>query len=258
MEETHIINDTCSEINRIKKTYWLWFDSIVDIEKVKREGNWRINNIDLLPGVDFKYFDIDVTDWKWDEDIKGGAHGSQSGSEITGFIPKLNEFAESYFNEMTRRPVALAIETFNDQVYLFGGASCKARFSFSKGISGRNGYSIKFTNASDESSLLINDTDHFPAAPPLVILEAPYLMGLFSASITEMEEFVFDADTEGVFIDEDTDGASGTMTYAVDTGSGYGAFAAFVNPTTYNSGDKLKVKRTVGAASGWFKLKARE
>lgn len=173
MNEVDIINDSCKEVAKIKKLYWIFYNNLTDVQKAKREGQWRIDDIALSGATTFKVFNVDVTDWTWDEDIKLSANGPACGKKISGFMPKLNEFAESYFNEMSRRNLVIAIETFDDSVYLFGGASCKSKFSFSKSINNRNGYNLEFTNEGDESSLIINDTDHFPA--PAVITTEAYL-----------------------------------------------------------------------------------
>jgi len=59
-----------------------------------------------------------------------------------------------------------------------------------------------------------------------------------------------DADSAGTYISETTDGASGTITYSKNGG----AYAAFVNPTTYSNGDTLAVKRTITTSLGWVKI----
>lgn len=59
-----------------------------------------------------------------------------------------------------------------------------------------------------------------------------------------------DADSAGTYTSETTDGSSGTITYSLNGG----AYAAFVNPTTYANGDTLAVKRTVTTALGWAKI----
>lgn len=170
-------------------------------------------------------------------------------------MPKLNEFAESYFNEMSRRNLVIAIETFDDSVYLFGGASCKSKFSFSKSINNRNGYNLEFTNEGDESSLIINDTDHFPAAPLNPLTNVVASKWYFNAGDVDHLETIFDSDDAGTYQEETTDGSSGAITYSIDTGGGYGAFASFVNPTNFAIGYKIKVKRATGTAAGWVKLR---
>ena len=255
MNEVNIINDSCKEIGKIKKLYWIFHNNFVSAQKTKREGQWRIDSIALATGTEFKYFNIDVTDWQWDENIKLSANGPACGKKISGFMPKLNEFAESYFNEMSRRNMVIAIETFDDTVYLFGGTACKTKFTFDKSISGRNGYNLEFTNAGDESSLIINDTDHFPAAPYNPLTNIVASKWYFNAGDTDHLETIFDSDDAGTYQEQTTDGSSGTITYSIDTGSGYGAYGAFVNPTTFSVGDKIKVKRSSGSSAGWVKLR---
>lgn len=167
MEEVNIINSSCQEIPKIKRVFYVWFENITDVSKFKRLGQWRISEIALSPGIAFKEFQIDVTEWNLEEAVKQSSQGPACGKEIRGFMPKFNEFAESYFNEMTRHPMAIAYETFDGNTYLFGGINYKTAFSFNKSISGRQGYDVTFVNMSDESSLLINDTDHFPAPSSL-------------------------------------------------------------------------------------------
>lgn len=167
MEEVNIINSTCQEIPKIKRLFYVWFENITDVSKFKRLGEWRISQIALSSGITFKEFQIDVTEWSLDESPKKSLQGSAFQKEISGFMPKFNEWAESYFNEMTRRPMAIVYETFDGNTYLLGGINYKTSFSFRKSISGRQGYDVSFINTSDESSLIINDTDHFPAPSSL-------------------------------------------------------------------------------------------
>jgi hypothetical protein len=163
MEEVNIVNTSCQEIPKIKRVFYVWHENITDVSKLKRLGQWRISQIALASGIVFKEFKIDVTEWNLDESVKASVQGPVVPKEINGFMPKFNEFAESYFNEMTRRPMAIAYETFDGNTYLLGGLNYKTTFSFSKSISGRQGYDVSFINTSDESSLIIDDTDHFPA-----------------------------------------------------------------------------------------------
>ncbi len=163
MEEKVIINSSFREIPNVKKIYYIWHDNYLSVDKVKRQEYWRINKLNLKEFVTPKLFKLDVTEWKWDETCSNGGNGGLFEKQLVGFVPKLNEWAESYFNEMLRRPMVIFIETFNDSVYLFGGEKCRANFSFIKSISSRNGYELSFTTLSDESSLIINDEAFFPA-----------------------------------------------------------------------------------------------
>jgi hypothetical protein len=98
-------------------------------------------------------------------------------------VPKLNEWLESYLNEMVNRKMVIFIETFNDSVYLFGGEKCRAQFSFTKSINSRNGYELTFTTLSDESSLIINDEDFFPAPPDTGLVCEPVTINLDGTDI---------------------------------------------------------------------------
>jgi len=167
MDEINLNNSSCKEVVKIKRLYWVWYDNLINIEKVKRTSQWRINNIELASGIEFKELSIDVTEWQLEEGISNTSNGPLAKKSISGFTPKLNELMESYINEMSRRDVVIAYETFDGVVYLFGGQNCKSSLEFNKKISGRNGYDFSFVNIGDESSLIINDTDYFPAAPSL-------------------------------------------------------------------------------------------
>lgn len=163
MESANIVNSSCKEIVKIRRVYYEWHEYVTSVSKIRRSLQWRITEITLSVGAAFKLFNIDVTDWDIDENATPSEHGPICVKKLKGFIPKLNEFAESYFNEMTRRPMTIAYQDFEGNTYLFGGKNHKASFSFKKSISGRNGYDVEFINQSDESSLIIDDTDHFPA-----------------------------------------------------------------------------------------------
>jgi hypothetical protein len=164
MEEKVINNSSFREIPNVRKIYWIWHDNYLSVEKIKRQEFWRINKLNLKPGITPKLFNLDVTEWKWDESGTKSSNGGTFEKQLVGFVPKLNEWLESYLNEMVNRKMVIFIETFNDSVYLFGGEKCRAQFSFTKSINSRNGYELTFTTLSDESSLIINDEDFFPAA----------------------------------------------------------------------------------------------
>lgn len=163
MEAANIVNTTCHEIINIRNVYYEFYENVLNINKVKRQANWRISSFELVPGSTFKKFNVDVTDWDIEETINRTVNGPVSGNRLKGFTPKLNEFVECYFNEFVRRPLVVVYETFNGEFYLFGGTSCKTRFSFKKAIAGRNGYEVEFASSNSESSLIIDDTDIFPA-----------------------------------------------------------------------------------------------
>ena len=183
MEEKVIINSSCHEIPNVKSVYWIWHDNFISIEKVRREELWRINKLNLQTDIVPKLFNVDVTDWEWDEVASRVGNGGVLTKQLKGFIPKLNEWAESYFNEMFNRPITVFIQDFEDVVYLFGGEKCRATFSFNKRISGRNGYDIIITTLSDESSLIINDTDYFPAPPDTGLVCDPVTINLNGTDI---------------------------------------------------------------------------
>lgn len=164
MEEKVINNSSFREIPNVRKIYWIWHDNYLSVEKIKRQEFWRINKLNLKPTITPKLFNLDVTEWKWDESGTKSSNGGTFEKQLVGFVPKLNEWLESYLNEMVNRKMVIFIETFNDSVYLFGGEKCRAQFSFTKSINSRNGYELTFTTLSDESSLIINDEDFFPAA----------------------------------------------------------------------------------------------
>lgn len=163
MEAANIVNTTCHEIVNIRNVYYEYFENVTNINKVKRHGSWRISSFELAVGSTFKKFNVDVTDWDIEETVNRTANGPVSGNRLKGFTPKLNEFVESYFNEFVRRPLVIVYETFNGEFYLYGGTSYKTRFSFKKAIAGRNGYDVEFISSNSESSLIIDDTDIFPA-----------------------------------------------------------------------------------------------
>lgn len=163
MDSINLNNSSCQEIPKIKKIYWQWYDNFVGVEPIKRYNEWRIKNIELTASEVFKQFTFDVTEWTLDEPTSSTENGPIIQKVISGFNPKFNEVVESYLNEMNRRPVIICYETFDGKVYLFGGKNPKSRFSFKKAISSRQGYTVEFINTSDESSLVIDDTDHFPS-----------------------------------------------------------------------------------------------
>jgi len=83
----------------------------------------------------------------------------------------------------------------------------------------------------------------------------PQVKSLFSKFTWESGDdttstVTIDADSAGTYTSETTDGASGTITYSKNGG----AYAAFVNPTTYANGDTLAIKRTITTALGWTKI----
>ncbi len=165
MEEKVINNLSCREITNVKKVYYIWYDNYLSIEKIKREELWRINKLNLKPDILPMLFNVDVDEWNWDESGDKTSNGGLFERQLKGFVPKLNEWAESYFNEMLRRPMCIFIETFDESVYLFGGESPRTTVTFTKSISNRNGYDLVFTCLSEESSLIINDEAFFPAEP---------------------------------------------------------------------------------------------
>jgi PKD repeat protein len=178
MEEKVINNSSFREIPNVRKIYWIWHDNYLSVEKIKRQEFWRINKLNLKPGITPKLFNLDVTEWKWDESGTKSSNGGTFEKQLVGFVPKLNEWVESYLNEMVNRKMVIFIETFNDSVYLFGGEKCRAQFSFTKSINSRNGYELTFTTLSDESSLIINDEDFFPAPPDTGLVCEPVLIVL--------------------------------------------------------------------------------
>jgi hypothetical protein len=129
MEEKVINNSSFREIPNVRKIYWIWHDNYLSVEKIKRQEFWRINKLNLKPGITPKLFNLDVTEWKWDESGTKSSNGGTFEKQLVGFVPKLNEWLESYLNEMVNRKMVIFIETFNDSVYLFGGEKCRAQFS---------------------------------------------------------------------------------------------------------------------------------
>lgn len=167
MQSNNITNLTLLELNKIKGLYYIWYDDFLSCEKVKREQLWRIEQLNLKEDVQIKKFEVDVTDFEWGESSDDNPNGAFVTKDLIGFIPKLNEFAESYFNEMIRRPIVFFVETFENGVFLLGGTKPKSKFNFRKVNNKRSGYEITISCLSIESSLVIDDEDYFNS-PPVV------------------------------------------------------------------------------------------
>lgn len=100
-----------------------------------------------------------------------------------------------------------------------------------------------------------SDGSVVPTPAGVVFTCTPQVKSLFSKFTWESGDdttstVTIDADSAGTYTSSTTDGASGTITYSKNGG----AYAAFVNPTTYANGDTLVVKRTVTTALGWVKI----
>lgn len=165
MQSNNITNLTLLELNKIKGLYYIWYDDFLSAEKVKREQLWRIEQLNLKEDVQIKKFEVDVTDFEWGESSDENPNGAFVTKDLIGFIPKLNEFAESYFNEMIRRPIVFFVETFENGVFLLGGTKPKSKFNFRKVNNKRSGYEITITCLSIESSLVIDDEVYFNSPP---------------------------------------------------------------------------------------------
>lgn len=156
MDNIDLTVATLEEVGKFKRIYYAWHSDVLNIEAVKRNGQWRIDTFTLASGVSLKRFKFDTTDWQIDEGSKLGAHGPIFNRSIEGFIRKHDEPLESYLNEMARRPLVIVWEDFNGRLWLLGGAkNCKARLAFKKSVDGRTGYNVSITNAGDESSMLL-------------------------------------------------------------------------------------------------------
>jgi hypothetical protein len=170
MDNINLSQNVKREIGKIRRLYWIWYSDFIRTEVVSRLSQWRINNLVLQPGINPTLINMDVTGAKFSEEPTFGSNGPAFQSSIEFFSPSIDEFLESYLNEMIRRPVCLFVEDFEERIWLLGGQNPKTGFSFKKAIDGRNGYVFTFTNTSVESSLIINDIDFFPITPASLMI----------------------------------------------------------------------------------------
>lgn len=77
-----------------------------------------------------------------------------------------------------------------------------------------------------------------------------FLKVYFGAAESDVT-FTADADTFGVYTSATQDGSSGTISYEIDTGSGFGSVTL---PFTLNIGDDLKVSRTTFTSDGFVRI----
>ncbi len=165
MDNIQLNNTSQLEIVKIRRVFWIWYSDFIALKSLSRHGAWRAGELSLQIGITPLPFNVDVTDWKIAEDTKIDSHGALVGKKIEGLFVKWNEFCESYFNEMVRRPMVVFYEDFDGRTWILGGVNPKTRFSFSKEIDPRNGYRLEFSNISDESSIVVDDATYFPAPP---------------------------------------------------------------------------------------------
>ena len=165
MDNIQLNNTSELEIVKIRRVFWIWYSDFIELRQLSRHGEWRSKELVLQSGITPLPFNIDVTDWKINEDAKDSAHGTIVPKQIKGLFPKWNEFCQSYFEEMKRRPMVIFYEDFDGRTWILGGVNPKTRFLCTKEIEPRNGYVLEFNNSSDESSMVVDDTTYFPAPP---------------------------------------------------------------------------------------------